>query len=63
VRLLLTLFGRVIFDLSILEDPESEDAERTYPSGDERTDSVTLAADCRLGFVEDVGVGSTWPWE
>ena len=59
MRLLLTLFGRVIFDLSILEDPDPE------PSGDgwERADSQALATDAVMGFVDDVGRGSTHPWE
>ena len=58
MRLLWTVFGRVVFDLAILEDPE--------PGGDgyERTDATSqTAGEQRIGFVDDVGPGSNFPWE
>ena len=57
MRFLLTLFGRVIFDLAILEDPETD--EPAY--GD--AGSASVVTEARLGFVDDVGPGSTYPWE
>ena len=62
MRLLLTLFGRVIFDLSVLDDAEP-DTTSGIGDGWERTDSTTLATDSLMGFVDDVGRGSYHPWE
>ena len=57
MRLVLTLFGRVVFDLAILEDPAPDDE----PGGYERADATTQATgEARIGFVDDVGAG---PWE
>lgn len=61
MRLVLTALGHVWLDVRILEPPDADDdaAEREgWP-----VDSQLLASDARIGYVDDVGVGSPFPYE
>jgi hypothetical protein len=61
VRLILTALGRVWLDVRILETDYEDD--ETQPREPWPVDSQAVLTDQRIGFLDDVGRGSTFPYE
>lgn len=60
MRLVLTALGHTWVDLRILEP---NDDEEPAPREGWPVDSQIIATDTRIGYIDDVGPGSTFPYE
>jgi len=64
VRLILLGLGRVLIDLRIAEPPEDDsDDDEPTPREGWPVDSQAVLTDVRIGYIDDVGRGSTYPYE
>jgi len=61
VRLTLTALGHTWLDLRIFEAPDATDDESTREGWP--VDTSSTLTETRIGYIDDVGVGSTFPWE
>ncbi len=60
MRLTLTALGRTWLDVRILETDDTDDDAQREPWP---VDSQAVLTDQRIGFLDDVGRGSTYPYE
>lgn len=62
MRLILVAYGRTVLDLRLLE-PDDDSDDETTPREGWPVDSQAVLTDQRIGFLDDVGRGSTYPYE
>ena len=62
MRLILLGLGRTLLDLRIAEPDDDSDVEPAPREG-WPVDSQAVLTDTRIGYVDDVGRGSTFPYE